>query len=228
VRPQPSQPPATGNTRGIGLARAVLRAYQHVPTQSYVEHGLVWMSAMDGKAPTFQWAYGLGPYPGAYPATEHAVLTLDRGRVSWWRDDLTPAPCTKPGVCPRAPVEIVANTRGLFYAFGSASKHSCYTRLGGTAPYETGQPAWIVGGRFDAPVRSGASNLSSAGDRRIGGTRRLAATLTTDAPSAGVELTACWCRDLWVDGAAAGLVDPLGSRCSGAASHPVIGAATTS
>ena len=103
-------PAATGNARGIGLARAVLRAYQHVPTQSYVEHGLVWMSAMDGKAPTFQWAYGLGPYPGAYPATEHAVLTLDRGRVSWWRDDLTLAPCTKPGVCPGAPVEIVANT----------------------------------------------------------------------------------------------------------------------
>jgi len=60
-------PAATGDARGIGLARAVLRAYQHVPTQSYVEHGLVWMSAMDGKAPTFQWAYGFGPYPGAYP-----------------------------------------------------------------------------------------------------------------------------------------------------------------
>ena len=48
--------------------------------------------------------------PRCLPATEHAVLTLDRGRVSWWRDDLTLAPCTKPGVCPGAPVEIVANT----------------------------------------------------------------------------------------------------------------------
>ena len=149
----------TGSASGIGLARAVQRAYQHVRVQSYVEHGFVWMSAEQGKSSTFRWVYGGGPSLGLYPATEHAVLALDHGRVSWWRDDLTPAPCTSPGICARVPVQIVADAGGLFYAFGDAKRHSCYAHLTGTVPVAVGKPVWFVGGNFRAPTRSGGDEL---------------------------------------------------------------------
>ena len=152
-------PAPTGSASGIGLARAVQRAYQHVRVQSYVQHGFVWMSAVQGKSSTFRWVYGAGPSLGLYPATEHAVLALDHGRLSWWRDDLTPAPCTTPGLCARVPVQIVADAGGLFYAFGDAKKHSCYAHLTGTAPYVVGKPVWFVGGDFKLPTHAGSSEL---------------------------------------------------------------------
>jgi hypothetical protein len=103
--------------------------------------------------------YGAGPSPGLYPATEHAVLGLAHGRLLWWRDDLTPAPCTTPALCARVPVEIVADTRGLFYAFGNAKTHSCYAHLNGTTPYVVGKPVWFVGGNFKAPISSMGGEL---------------------------------------------------------------------
>jgi hypothetical protein len=127
--------------------------------QSYAEHGFVWMSAVEGKSSMFRWVYGGGPSLGLYPATEHAVLALDHGRVSWWRDDLTPAPCTTPGICARVPVQIVADAGGLFYAYGGAKRHSCYAHLTGTVPVAVGKPVWFVGGDFTAPTRSGSDEL---------------------------------------------------------------------
>ena len=149
-------PAPSGSATGIGLARAVQRAYQHVRVQSYAEHGFVWMSAVEGKSSAFRWIYGAGPSPGLYPATEHATLALSHGRVSWWRDDLTPAPCSTPGLCARVPVELVADAGGLFYAFGGAKQHSCYAHLTGTTPVVVGKPVWFVGGDFTAPTRSGS------------------------------------------------------------------------
>lgn len=152
---------ATGSTSGIGLARAVQRAYQHVRAQTYVQRGFVWMSAVEGKSSTFRWAYGAGPSLGLYPATEHGVLALHLGRVSWWRDDLTPAPCAT-GICSSAPIQIVADAAGLFYAFGDAAKHTCYAHLSGTAPYVVGKPVWFVSGQFEAPAPAGsAKSLTS-------------------------------------------------------------------
>jgi hypothetical protein len=152
-------PAPTGRASGIALARAVQRAYQHVRVQSYAEHGFVWMSAVEGKSSAFRWIYGAGPSPGLYPATEHAVLALNHGRLSWWRDDLTPAPCPTAGLCARVPVELVAEAGGLFYAFGGAKQHSCYAHLTGTTPVVVGKPVWFVGGDFKTPTRSGSDEL---------------------------------------------------------------------
>ena len=110
MRPQPSQPPGDrqreGNrpgpcraTRVPARADAVVRRAR---ARVDVRHGREGADVSVGVRPR--------AVPRCLPATEHAVPTLDRGRVSWWRDDLTLAPCTKPGVCPGAPVEIVANT----------------------------------------------------------------------------------------------------------------------
>jgi hypothetical protein len=150
-------PAATGDARGIALARLVARAYVGVRAQSYSQRGFVWMAATEGKVSSFRWVYGSGPSPGLSAATEHGVLVLRRGKVLWWRDDLTPPRCTT-GVCTTAvPVQIVADARGLFYAYGNASRHTCYGHLHGTTPYIVGRSVWSVVGRFRAPVPAGRS-----------------------------------------------------------------------
>ena len=150
-------PAPTGDAGGIALARLMARAYVGVRGQSYSQRGFVWMAATEGKVSSFRWAYGSGPSPGLSAATEHAVLALSHGKLVWWQDDLTPPRCTT-GLCTTAvPVQIVVDAQGLFYAFGGATKHTCYGHLQGTAPYVVGKPVWLVGGHFRAPVIAGGS-----------------------------------------------------------------------
>jgi hypothetical protein len=112
----------------------------------------------EGKTSFFSWTWGTGVVPSGWAkATEHGLLGLRNGRVVWWRDDLTPPPCTASGICSQIPVEIVVERSGAFYAFGSAAKHTCYADLNGSTPYRMGNPLDSAAGRFDAPVRRGGS-----------------------------------------------------------------------
>lgn len=149
-----AQPAATASSSGIALSRKVGHAFLHVPVLSYVQHGYIWMSAVEGKTPRFR----VGPKAGFYPATEHALIALKNGRVSWSRDDLAPAPCRTPGTCLREPVQVAQTTVGgvNFYAVGNASKHTCYRKSSQPFPQlNVGAPFWAVSGHYQAPVASG-------------------------------------------------------------------------
>lgn len=149
----------SGSAAGIAVARSVVKAYQSVSVESYVEHGFIFMAATEGKQSSFKWEYGVGPYLGLSPATEHAEVGLQNGRVKWWVDDLNPGTCSAAGPCARIPVELVADSKGLFYAFGDSASHTCYGHLSGTAPVRVGQPVWYVSGSFEPPKKSGANEL---------------------------------------------------------------------
>lgn len=94
-------------------------------------------------------------------ATEHGVVALNQGRVVWWRDDLTPPPCTRVGVCHDIPVELLSERSGAYYAFGNAAKHTCFGRLRGNQPVAVGAQWNRVTGHFSAPVlRPGVIKLT--------------------------------------------------------------------
>jgi hypothetical protein len=113
---------------------------------------------MEGRQSFFSWTWGLGLVPSGFTrATEHYLLRLRNGRVLWWRDDLTPPPCTAPGFCSRIPVELVGEHSGTFFAFGSDRSHTCYGHLNGSTPYRVGGAFDTVAGRFDAPARRGGT-----------------------------------------------------------------------
>lgn len=90
---------------------------------------------------------------------EQGELAFSRGRVVWWRDELSAASCTAPGRCDRVPVELVLNAAGLYFAFGTAANHSCFGRVRGAVPFTIGKPVWYVSGDTHAPARSGEREL---------------------------------------------------------------------
>ena len=146
----------SGNQRAVALARAQQRAYSKVRAVAITQTGFASMIDQEGKTSYFDWTWGHGVVaPGWSKATEHELLGLRNGRVAWWRDDLTPPPCNAAGICTRIPVEVVGERSGMFFAFGSAGKHTCYGDLHGTIPYPVGTQFDSVLGRFDAPVRRG-------------------------------------------------------------------------
>lgn len=179
----------SGSPAGIALAQSVKQAYGKISIQSYVQHGFVWMAASEGRSSSFSWAFGEGPARGLYRATERGELALVHGKVVWWRDDLNPGACTLAGVCDRLPVEVLLDSRGLFYAFGNVSRHSCYAPLRGTAPVSIGKPVWSVYGDFQAPARSGADEkLTSTYPWFIRGAPPLMATEVDTVAATGARL----------------------------------------
>jgi hypothetical protein len=145
----------TGNPQGITLAHTVLRAYSNVPVYTYTETGFVAMNSTLGRFSFFKWGWGSGVVPhGWVKASERGVVALRRGRVVWWRDDLTPTlpPCKTTLCSPILPVEIVIDDAGAFYAFGSAASHTCYAHLSGATPFTLGGAGYTVTGRVSAPV----------------------------------------------------------------------------
>lgn len=148
----------SGDQQAIKLARAQVRAYSRIPALSFTRIGFAAMRDAEGSTSFFDWTWGQGVVPhGWAKATEHALLGVLGGRVAWWRDDLTPAPCTAPGFCFRIPVELAGERSGQFVAFGSASNHTCFSPLNGSTPIQVGARVDTVGGRFSAPVRRGGS-----------------------------------------------------------------------
>lgn len=149
-------PGPRGNAKGIALARAKHTAYSKIGAELVTETGFVSMYAVEGKTSQFSWMWGNGRVPRGWSrATEHAIAALHKDRLVWWRDDLTPPPCTSPGICARIPVEVVIDRAGAFYAYGNADSHTCFGRLSGSQPVAYGDLWDVVTGRYFAPVRHG-------------------------------------------------------------------------
>ena len=151
-------PGASGNKKGIALARAKHKAYSKIGAELVTETGFVSMYSVEGKSSQFSWVWGTGRVPKGWSrATEHAIVALHNDRIVWWRDDLTPPPCTKPGICTGIPVEIVIDHAGAFYAYGNAASHTCFGRLTGTEPVAAGTLWDVVSGHYSAPVSHGST-----------------------------------------------------------------------
>jgi hypothetical protein len=151
-----------GDPQGIKLGRAVLHAYSKIPVYTYTQSGFVAMNSALGKVSYFEWRWGNGGVPNGWvKASERGVAALRRGHVVWWRDDLTPKlPRCSTTVCNHsAPVDIVVDHAGAFYAFGSAASHTCYTHLSGSTPFTAGGAGYAVAGRVSAPAHRGAAVL---------------------------------------------------------------------
>ncbi|MGN6170094.1 MAG: hypothetical protein ACTHQQ_18275 [Solirubrobacteraceae bacterium] len=144
-----------GNRQGINLARHVLSAFSGQPAFNYTQRGFFQMNSAPGKTPNVSFYYGYGTLrPGFAWAAERGTVALNSDRVVWWRDDLTPL--SNPNGH-EVPVELVANGQGVFSALGSASRHSCYTRVSGSVPYPSGGQAYSIIGRYE----NGSSPLHS-------------------------------------------------------------------
>jgi len=156
---------AGGDPQGIALARAVGVAFARIPAESYVQSGFAYMLSARSHEPAFRWAWGSGPVAGMVPALEQATVGLHKGRVTWWRDDLTPLPCAEPSLCgavvtgTQARTELVVERSGTFYAYGDSYRHTCFGRLGGSTPLKVGDQIWSVIGEFQAPSPHGGLQL---------------------------------------------------------------------
>jgi hypothetical protein len=152
----------TGNARAIAIARAEARAYTRIPAELYTETGLIGLNDQEGRTSYFAFKWGLTRLPRGWTwATEHGTVALHRGRVVWWRDELTPPPCTRVGICHQIPVEILAERSGAYWAFGDASRHTCFGRLRGTDPIVVGALLDRAVGQYRAPVlRAGTIRLT--------------------------------------------------------------------
>lgn len=166
---------ATGSASGVRLAREIAVATARVPAVSFVRRGYTWASAVEGQASFVRDTVGEGPAVGEAPATEHALAALQDGRIVWWRDAITEAPCTAPGVCARIPFVLVGDSTGVFFAFGSITKHTCYGRFTGAAPLAVNGQQWVAYGTFRQPVTSGATTrLTSTFPWAVRGVARVA------------------------------------------------------
>jgi hypothetical protein len=156
---------ASGDQHGIALAQAVGVAFAGVPAESYVQSGFAYMLSPRSREPGFRWAWGSGPVAGMVPAREQATVGLHKGRVTWWRDDLTPLPCGEPLLCgaivtgTQARTELVVDRSGVYYAYGDSFRHTCFGRLGGSTPLNVGDRIWSVIGEFQAPLPHGGLQL---------------------------------------------------------------------
>ncbi len=123
------------------------------------------MRSERGAQPAFSWRWGGGAVAGMVPVSEYAVIGLRGGLVRWWRDDLTPLPCSDAALCgsvpaaAQVPAEIVVTPAGTFYAYGGHRRHSCFGRLGGSTPQRIGEPTWSAFGEFQRPTGHGELEL---------------------------------------------------------------------
>ena len=144
-----------GNSQGIRLAERALNAFSRLPAFSYTQRGFFQMNSAAGKTPNVSYYYGYGGLRGGFVwAAEHGTVALRGNQVIWWRDDLVPL--ANPNGH-EVPVELVANSQGVFSALGNASHHSCFTRVVGSVPYPYGGQAYSANGRYlngSPPLRS--------------------------------------------------------------------------
>jgi hypothetical protein len=139
----------TGNPQGIKLAHEVMRAFRHIPGYRQSEQHFFQLK-YDTKSHTFTYWYGKAPRSGFVWATENSTLRIHDNRVVWWLDALTPVSGH------HSPVMIIVNKSGRFTAFGTPSRHSCFTRVPSTStlPYRYGGLGYSIGGRMGAPQRA--------------------------------------------------------------------------
>lgn len=155
---------AGGTPDGVSLARAVRSALDQVSGESYEQTGFAYMLSQQAPEAAFRWRWGGGPVAGMVPALEHATAGLGEGRVTWWRDELTPLPCAEAVLCasvaaPQVPVELLVLPTGDFYAYGTRARHGCFGRLGGSVPLRIGDRVWTLYGEFAPPAPHGPTEL---------------------------------------------------------------------
>jgi hypothetical protein len=155
--------------------------YAQITVETYTETGFIEMTDQGGKTSYFNFNWDQAKLtPGWGWATEHGVAALSHGRVVWWRDDLTPPPCTGAGFCHQIPVELLSERRGAYYAFGNAARHTCYGRLRGSQPVVVGAQWNQVTGHFSPPVfGSGVVKLTYTYSLGKGKTARETDTLSS-------------------------------------------------
>lgn len=144
-----------GDPQGVKLAEHTAELFSSIPALTYTEQGFFQMNTVAGKTRSFSYYYGYGALrPGFAWASEHGTVALRANQVLWWRDELTPL--ANPGGH-EVPVELVANSQGVFSAFGNASHHTCFSRVQGSVPYPYGGEAYSANGRYEngsSPLRS--------------------------------------------------------------------------
>ncbi len=79
-------------------------------------------------------------------------MAVRHNHVLWWMDQL------KPVGGHQSPVVLVVDKSGRYSAFGTASHHTCFARIGrgNSLPYRRGGLGYSIGGRMGAP-RSGTT-----------------------------------------------------------------------
>lgn len=141
-----------GNPQGVRMAEGALAAFSRIPAFTYNERGFFQLNTVLGRTRSISYYYGYGALRSGFVwASEHATVALHDDQVMWWRDDLTPSGGGA------VPVELVANSRGVFSAFGDAAHHSCFNRVQGSVPYPYGGAAYSSNGRYlngTSPLRS--------------------------------------------------------------------------
>ena len=145
----------TGNSKAIAIARAEAHAYTQIRVERYTETGFIELTDQEGRTSYLSFNWDQPKLTAGWVwATEHGVVALSHGHVVWWRDDLTPRPCTGVGFCHQIPVELLSERGGAYYAFGNAAHHTCYGRLRGHQPVVVGAQWNRVAGHFSPPVFS--------------------------------------------------------------------------
>jgi hypothetical protein len=139
----------SGDRNGVSIARTVQRAFAKLSSYTVTEHRFVYMKAQSGHHGFFDWNWGIGAGPAGWVgATEHELVVTHHGTVVWVRDDLTPDTRACSGQrCVRYPdVEVIVDSHGQYFRFGSAATSGCVYRLTGTVPLHPGDPAYRISG----------------------------------------------------------------------------------
>lgn len=146
--------PISGNPQGIKLAHQVMKAFGRIPAYRQSEQHFFQIKA-NRKARTFSYLFGDPHHAGYAWATEKATVALHHNRVVWWLDALTPSSGHS------SPVEFVVNRHGHYWAFGTPSNHTCFTKLGSSnsVPYRYGGLGYSIGGRMEEPRQTASTDI---------------------------------------------------------------------
>jgi hypothetical protein len=136
----------TGNPKGIKLAHEVMKAFGRIPAYGQIEQHFFQIKS-NAKTGTLYYRFGLPHRAGFYWAREDATVAVSDNHVLWWIDQL------KPVGGHQSPVVLLVDKSGRYSAFGTASHHSCFARIGSgsSLPYRYGGLGYSIGGRMQAP-----------------------------------------------------------------------------
>ena len=154
----------TGNAQAITFAKQEQRAYRRAPGVSYTRRGFAAMRSTIAARSSFHWVFGSGRVPSGWArATEHIVVALAQGKVTWATDDFIPAGCSAAAGCAATPVSILVTRSGDYWRFdSSATQLGCYKKLPGPTSFTIGADWLAVTGTYGPLRRRGSSVLTHA------------------------------------------------------------------
>jgi hypothetical protein len=154
----------TGNAKAIAYAKTEQSAYRRDAGVRYTRRGFAAMRSTIAARSSFHWVFGSGRVPSGWaPATEHIVVALTQGKVSWATDDFTPGGCSASAGCAATPVSILVTRSGAYWRFdSSATQLGCYKKLPGPTSFTVGADWLAVTGTYGPLRRRGSSVLTHA------------------------------------------------------------------